>query len=251
MLAMYRDLLVLAFRRSVKAWPVAFSVLLYAAILVAGGIVLMPLGIVGGILLSLLAAACLSSYLHLLSQAVSGSRVVWTDVKRGFAARFWDVVSVMFAFWILSFLTTFLIRGAGPNGPAVGAMVGLAMAFFFNPVPELLYLGHSRSFALLGDSARFVLANPVAWFVPNLVFAAILLAPTGELAVGHPGELLLLFERIFSRGGVIQAMTGAPLWAIPLLLLFLHYVMVFRGLLFGELSSGNPRLRAFRAQQRG
>jgi hypothetical protein len=250
MLRLYGQTLALAFRRAVKAWPVAFSVLVYAAILLGTSILLAPLGILGGILVSLVAAACLASYLHLLSQAVQGSRVTFGDMKQGFSARFWDVVSVLFAFWILSFVSTFLVRAAGPNGPAVAAMVGLAMAFFFNPVPELLYLGHSRSFALLGEAARFVLANPVAWFLPNIVLAVIVFLPSGQLAVSHPGELLLLFPHVFSWSGVKVAIFAAPLWTVPLLLL-LHYAMIFRGLLYVELSSGNPRMREFRARAAG
>jgi hypothetical protein len=248
MLATYRDTAVLAFRRAAKAWPVAFSLILYVAILAAAAMLVMPLGLIGGLLIGFVAAACVSSYLHLLAQAVNGSRLAWSDLKRGFGARFWDVVSVMFALWILSFVGGFLVQGAGPNGPAMAGVIGLAMAFFFNPVPELIYLGRSRSFALLGDAARFVLANPLAWLLPNLVFAALLLAPSGQLAVGHPGELLVLFAHFFSRGGVLWSVAQAPLWLIPLLLLVLHYAMVFRGLLFLELSSGNPRQRAFRAR---
>ena len=54
------------------------------------------------------------------------------------------------------------------------------MAFFFNAVPELLYQGNSRSFALLIASGRFMVANPVVWLLPNIVFAALLLLPTGQ-----------------------------------------------------------------------
>jgi hypothetical protein len=251
MLALYRQTLALAVRRAVRAWPVAFSVIVYAAILYGAGILLSPLGFLGGLLLYFVFAACLSSYLHLLSQAVSGSKVSFGDMKQGFQARLWDVVSVLFAFWILGFLVRFVVGAAGPNGDAVAAIIGLAMAFFFNPVPELLYLGHSRSFALLGDAARFVLANPVAWFLPNLVLAAILLAPTGMLAVSRPGELLLVFQLLFSQGGVLVLFGRTPTWALPALLLFLHFAMIFRGLLYQELSSGNPRMRAFRARAAG
>ena len=68
-----------------------------------------------------------------------------------------------------------VIRGAGDRGDAIAAIVGLAMAFFLNPVPELIYLGRSRSFDLLLESCRFVMANPVVWFLPNLIFAVLLL----------------------------------------------------------------------------
>ena len=177
-----------------------------------------------------------------------GSRVTLEDLHRGFAARFWDVVSVMFAFWILSFVAGMVVRAAGPSGDAMAAVIGLAMAFFFNVVPELLYLGHSRSFTLLADSARFVMKEPLTWFLPNVIFAAVMLAPTGMLRVERPGELLLVFSSVFSPKGLLATAGTLPLWAMPLLLLFLHYVMVFRGLLYLELESGNARQRAFRAR---
>jgi hypothetical protein len=225
-------------------------VILYAAVMAGSGFLVRPLGFVGGFLWGLVAAACLASYLHLLALAVTGSKLRLEDLKVGFRARFWDVVSVMFALWVISLGTSILVGGAGSNGPAITAMVGIAMAFFLNATPELLHGGKVavRSFALLLESGRFVLANPIAWFLPNVLFAVILLWPTGALAVSHPGELLLVFGSIFSVTGLASAFTGVPLWAIPLSLLFLHYVMVFRGLLFIELSSGSARLRAYRAR---
>lgn len=254
MLFLYREVIVLAARRALRAWPVALSFFAYAAILVLAGIVLAPLGIIGGLVLGLVVAGCWSSYLELASQAVAGSRIrlSWAEFRRTFVARFWDVVSVMFAFWIISLLLGPALRG--PDGERVAAVFGLAVAFFFNAVPELLYQGHSRSFALLLDSGRFMIANPVVWLLPNLVFAALLLWPTGHLAVRHPAELLLVFGNTFSSPlGLVSMVTAWPMWTWPLILFGLHYVMVFRGLLFQRLSSGsgasgNARLRAFKAK---
>jgi hypothetical protein len=244
---------VTAGRRAGKAWPVALSLVIYAIILFAGATLLMPFGLVGGFVLGFVAAACWSSYLTLISQAVTGStiRIRWSDFRGTFGAHLWDVVSVMFAFWIISLLTGPL--RTGPNGPAVSAILAIAAAFFFNAVPELLYQGRSRSFSLLMDSARFMLAHPVVWMLPNLVFAALALGVTGQLDVEHPAELLLVFGGFFSsplEAGMLLA--RLPVWAWPLGLAGLHYVMVFRGVLFAELDSGadNPRLRAFRAQLR-
>ena len=248
MLALYRDTAVLAFKRALKAWPVAFSLILYVAILAMAAKLLSGLGIIGGFMVGLVAAACASSYLHLLLQAVRGLPLRLEDVRRGFSAMFGQVISVMFALWIIGLLVMLLVRGAGPQGDAISAMIGLAMAFFLNPVPELIYLGRSRSFDLLLESARFVMANPVVWFLPNLVFAIILLFPTGALAVNHPGELLLVFSAVFSPGGVIAFFGLLPLWLIPLLLLVVHYAMVFRGLLFEGLASGSARRRAWQAR---
>jgi hypothetical protein len=124
------------------------------------------------------------------------------------------------------------------------------MAFFFNVVPELLYQGRSRSFALLMDSARFMFAHPVLWLLPNVVFAGIALYASGQLrAVHHPAELLIAFGNTFSSpAGVARVFVGIPRWGLPIALCALHFVMVFRGILFHEVVSGtggNARLRAF------
>jgi hypothetical protein len=253
MFALYRRVAWLAARRAVRAWPVAASLVVYALIVMAGAVVTGPLGIVGGLLMAFVFAACFSSYLELIAQAVAGSkiRIRAEDFKRTFGARLWDVVSVMFAFWIIGLLTTPLVQG--PNGPALSAILGIAIAFFFNAVPELLYQGRSRSFSLLVESGRFMLAHPVVWLLPNLLFAAAALAASGQLAVQHPAELLVIFGRVFSSPmGALGLLLAFPRWALPLALVALHYLMVFRGILFADLASGagNARLQAFRAQFR-
>jgi hypothetical protein len=254
MLSLYRRVTVLAARRAAAAWPVALSLVAYAIIIYVGVLLTAPLGIVGGFLVGFAIAACWSSYLELISQAVAGSkiRVRWDDFKRSFGVRLWDVVSVMFAFWIIGLVTGPLEKGQ--NGEAIAAILGFAMAFFFNAVPELLYLGHSRSFALLMDSAKFVMAHPVVWLLPNLVFAAIALGASGNLAIHHPAEILILFGTTFSSpAGPLLILARLPPWSWPIVLAGLHFVMVFRGVLYTELTSGggNARLRAFQAKLRG
>lgn len=254
MLLLFRDVTVLAARRAVRTWPVALSFFVYAVILLAAGMVLAPFGMIGGLVLGLVVAACWSSYLELASQAVAGSkiRLSWGEFRRTFGVRLWDVVSVMFAFWIISLLMGPVLNG--PQGERVAAVFGLAVAFFFNAVPELLYQGHSRSFALLVASGRFMISNPVVWLLPNIVFASLLLLPTGRLAVNHPAELLLVFGSTFSSPlGLVTMVAAWPPWTWPLILFGLHYAMVFRGLLFQKLSSGsdNARMRAFRAKMNG
>jgi len=254
MLLLFRDVSVLAARRAVRAWHVVLAFFIYAAALLAAGLVLAPFGMIGGLVLGLVVAACWSSYLELISQAVAGSkiRLSWGEFRRTFGVRLWDVVSVMFAFWVISLLMGPALRG--PQGERVAAVFGLAVAFFFNAVPELLYQGESRSFALLIASGRFMIANPLVWLLPNIVFASMLLLPTGRLAVNHPAELLLVFGNTFSSPlGLFTMVTAWPVWTWPPILFGLHYVMVFRGLLFERLSSGagNARQRAFRAKMNG
>jgi hypothetical protein len=253
MLSLYRRVTLEAARRAVAAWPAALALPVYAVILVVAIIALGPLGFIGGLLVGLMMAACWSSYLDLISQAVAGSkiRIRWDDFKRTFLARFSDVISVMFAFWIISFLTTPLTQG--PSGPAVAGIIGFATAFFFNAVPELLYQGHSRSFALLMDSGRFMFRFPVVWLLPNVVFAAVALWAAGLLQqISHPAEGLIVFGSVFSGAGLLRIFAGIPRWSLPLALIGVHYVMIFRGILFRELVSGggNARLRAFQAKMR-
>ena len=254
MLSLYRQVAVDAARRAVAAWPVALSLLVYAVVLVAALVAFAPLGTIGGLLVGLVLAACWSSYLELISQAVAGAkvRIRWDELKRTFGARFWDVISVMFAFWIISLVTRPLMTG--PNGPAAAGVIGFAMAFFFNPVPELLYQGTSRSFNLLLDSARFMFRFPVVWLLPNSCSPRSALRPSGRVAVNHPAELLILFgDPSRHRRASRRSSPGLPRWSLPIALFVLHYVMIFRGLLFRELQSGggNTRLRAFQAKLRG
>jgi hypothetical protein len=251
MLQIYKNTLILAAKRAIAAWRLLLFLGLYAGIMVLALAIATPLGMIGGFLVGFVAAACVSGYLWMLSQAVRGTPLRLSDLRSSFGALFWDVISVMFAVWIIDLLVAVLSGGAGHNAPAIVAMAGLAMAFFLNPVPEMIYFQRGRSFDLLLQASRFVLANPVAWFLPNLVFFAVMLAPTGQLNVS-PEYWLLTFSRVFSLRGLPNAFLGGPSWALPLLLMFFHYAMVFRGLLFEALASGNmnPRRAAWVSQLR-
>lgn len=254
MLSLYWDVANRAARRAATSWPVALSLVVYAVIIFFAGYLVLDFGIVGGFIMGFVIAACWSSYLELLSQAVDGARfrVTWEEFKGTFLKRFWDVISVMFALWILSLLTMPLMMGS--HAVQLSAIFGFAIAFFFNAVPELLYQGSSRSFALLVESVRFVTEHPVQWFAPNVVFAGLALWASGGLDVSHPAAFLIAFGNTFSSpAGVAAIFSRLPLWALPIELLVLHFVMIFRGILFHELQAGggSARLRAFRRKMRG
>jgi hypothetical protein len=241
-------------RRLLETWRALLVLPLYPLILFLSLQLTGAVGILGSILMGLVIAACWSSYLELISQAVSGGRfrLDVEELKRSFAAHFWDVISVLFVFWLIELFTRPLLMSE--RGPALAAIIGLAIAFFFNVVPELLYQGSSRSFTLLMDSGRFVTEHPVVWFLPNVLFAGLALWLSGNLAFTHPVALLITFGTTFSSpAGIIAVVLGFPLWAVPLVLVAVHAAMIFRGLLFRELSSGaaNSRLQAFRTRMRG
>jgi hypothetical protein len=245
MFGLYKDVAVLAAKRAVQSWLAALSIPIYAFIVVGAAVVAAPLGMIGGFLVGFVAAACFGAYLSLLGPSLDGTKIRLVDLKTGLRA-IWDVVSVFFAFWVIGLGVGMLKTMAGPKADAVGGVAALAAAIFFNVVPELIYQGRSRSFALLKESAEFVMDKAFVWFPPNLVIAFVVLWATNTLTFSSPGELLVRLSQLGSMGGVLSFIGGAPRWMAPLLIAFVHFAMVFRGLLFRELSSGSTRMRAFR-----
>lgn len=244
-----------AARYALRAWPIAFSLVAYVFIFMVANRLLEPLGMVGGMLLGLVLAACFSSYIQLISQAVMGTRVKLSDFGASFWVRFWDVVSVLFAFWVIDFVVQqVLAPAAGAKAPIVSALVGLAMSVFFNPVPELLYQGQSRSFYLLADAARFISKFGLEWLVPNVLFAAALLAPLGLLRA-PAGQVVLTISSILAPNndgmGLFAVFSRAPWWLQLPMLLFVHWLMIFRGVLFDGLTHGGARRHAVRSKWGG
>ena len=244
-LKLYASTAALAARRGAKAWPVAFSLVLYAAIILLAQRLVAPLGRAGGFVLGFVMAGCFSSYIHLISVVVAGAKLKLADLKSSFGARFWDVVSVLFAFWVIDFAVGYVVApAAGEKAPIVSALVGLAMAVFFNPVPELLYQGQTRSFQLLFESGRFISKHGLEWLLPNILAAAVLLAPLGLLH-GPAGQIVLTVATLLSPAndgmGLFNLFARAPLVLEIPMLLFVHWLMVFRGLLFAGLMSGGAR----------
>jgi hypothetical protein len=249
MFRLWADVAILAMRRAARSWLAALSIPIYALLFLGAvrllGPLLAPLGMIGGFVLGFIGAACFGGYLTLLASSVAGSPIRLADLRHGMRAV-WDVCSAFFALWIVGIGVGVLQRMAGANGPAVLGVASLAIAIFANVLPELIYNSGSRSFAMLKESASFVMEHPVAWFAPNLLFAIVILWSTGSLTLSSPGAFLVQLSALGSIGGILQVIEGAPLWMAPLLIVFVHYVMVFRGLLFRELSSGSTRMRAFR-----
>jgi hypothetical protein len=246
MLGLYKDVAVLAAKRAAHSWLAAVSIPIYA-FAVWGSIVLTaPLGFVGGFIVGFVAAACFGAYLSLLASALEGTKLRLSDLKNGLRA-IWDVVSVFFALWVISLGLGMLERAAGPSkAEAVAGVAALAMAIFFNVLPELIYQSTSRSFALLKESVNFITEKAFAWFPPNLVFAFAILWATNTLTFSSPGEVLVRLSLLGTSGGVLAFIAGEPWWKQALLIVFVHYIMVYRGLLFRELTSGSTRMRAFR-----
>ena len=256
-LRLYASVAATAFLRSLRAWPVALAVLLYFAIMALGSTLLGRLGLAGGFILGFVEAACISSYLALLAVAVNGSKVTWGDLQSSFTALLWDVIGVLFALWILSFVVEALTRAAPDRALFIQAAYGLLIGIFLNPVPELIYQRRApgRTTELLFASARFVQEHWIEWFLPNLAIGAAILGLAFGAAGLSPRELMVSLPSLVSLQGAFLLgptllASGSSLWVAPLVLAFCHFAMLFRGLLFKELSTGGWRGRALRSSWR-
>jgi hypothetical protein len=251
MLATYRDVLWRALQLGTRGWLAAVAIPIYGLVIVAAALLAKGLGsFLGGIAMLIVGVACMASYLSLIADVVAGSKIRFADIKR-VGPRFWDVWSVSFALFILGLGLSVLMSAAGPRARFVAAGAQLLAAVFLNVVPELLYLGRSRSFALLKESIDFIQVNAFSWLFPNILFATVLLAASGLFTPSEPAMLIYRLPGLLSPAGFLSALVAVPRWAVPLIILFIHFVMVFRGLLFQELASGNPRQRAFKRQLNG
>lgn len=226
-LAMYRRAFHRAGALTLRNWPVAGTTFAYSLALAAGAIVGSSLGLVGGFLMSLVWAACVSSFLSMVEMMLRTGSVSWSDFRRSFGVYLWDVVGVTFILWVVFAVATPALRSL-PQGPGLILGMNLVIVVLFNAVPELIYLGHHSSLELLTESYRFIADNWIEWFPATIAMAVPLVLLAGlEL----PATLAV-------------ARTAA-------MALWVYFMMVARGLLFLELHGSSRRARAFRHRAGG
>jgi hypothetical protein len=201
----------------------------YGFILSAAAMLVAPLGIVGGLIMGALFAACASSALYLIENVVRMNKASLQDFTRGFTVYIWDVLTLAFIFWIPMRLLA-QVAYTTPEGPLLYLGVQILLYVIFNAVPELIYQSRVSGLALLSASYNFIVENWLEWLVPNLLVAVAgyLLR---EFVYG-----LIAFMPFFFQYFLLQTGLG----------LFLTFLMIFRGLLFGELNGTTRRSRVYR-----
>jgi hypothetical protein len=219
---MYRQAFARAGILAVRNWPVLGSVFAYSAIMSLATGFAVVLGMLGGFLVSLVSAACVGSFLYLVEMIVRTSKVTLEDFRRSFGTYLWDVVGITFVFWVFFTLVTPAIAQL-PQGFLILLCVRIAGFVLFNAVPELIYLGHHSSLALLQESYAFISANWIEWFPANLVALALVYAIASLPLDGVAAYL---------QTGVLG--------------LLIYFTMVMRGLLFIDLHGSTQRSRAFK-----
>lgn len=185
---------------------------------------LAPLGIVGGVIWTLAAAAATSSWLTMMEGVVRAGRADLRDIPGSFVTYLSELINVGFLLFLLQFVAQLVLQPF----PFLEIVFALAVLVFLNAIPELIYLGRYASTELLVQSYRFIGTYWIEWFPANLLLVAALVG-IGVLLPAGPY-------------GIVTAMVAA---VVAL------FGGIMRGLLFLELTTSSRRAREFQRRAAG
>src|SRR4051812_16195059 len=136
-------------------WTLGLPIV-YLAITLVAGILLSPLGMVGGFAQAIISDLCLSSFLYFVGQAVAGSPSRLAELKDSFLAYFWPVVSFYFVVWVAEWLLGAALAANPQKEKIELALAGVAFVLL-NAVPEVIYQKSEVSgLRIVGHSVRFI-----------------------------------------------------------------------------------------------
>jgi hypothetical protein len=214
-------------------WAIIIAPLVYSVVLSIATVLFSPFWLIGGMLVTVVAAACASSGLYLLDNVLRTGKATMNDFIKGFSVYLGEILTIAFILWIPMMLLS-RVAYTTPEGAFIVLAARILLYVFLNPVPELIYQGRVSGLALLSASYEFIVANWIEWFLPNVLLTALaylLLRWLNQVAVYLP----FFFDSLF-----ISLVFG----------LFLTFIMIYRGVLFGELSGTTRRSRVFRYRAR-
>lgn len=253
-LALYQRAAVDAFQLLLRHLWIVLLVPAYTVLLGLAESAAAPLGFLGGFLVYLAVAACLSSFLAVIGEAIAHQRVSVAGLGQTFGRYLWSIVSVVFIFFIIRLLLQ-MILSANPEMLWFAVAVNAGIFLLFNAVPELIYQGTRDGLGLLEDAVQFLRDNTLEWLVP----LALMLLPffalntaTGLRAMATLEPATALFWTIAAIQSWLPGDGQAQrLFATGLASLVLAWAMLFRGLLFRSLWRSGRRQRIFEARMRG
>lgn len=216
-----------------RNWLVVLAPAAYGLILTVFGMLVAPLGIVGGLIYSLATSACASSGLYLVKNLVESGRADVNDFLNGFWVYLGDLLTFYFILWIPSWVAASALGGA-PNGWLIYSLLRLGLFILLNAVPEMIYQARVSGLELIGASYSFIVENWLEWLIPNLLLAAAgyyLLTLFESLLFGLP-----VFVQLFASGLLLELMLAG--------------FMTFRGFLFSQLHGTTRRTRIYRYDAR-
>lgn len=216
-----------------RNWVVSLAPVAYGIILTVTGMVVGPLGIIGGLIYSLVSSACASSGLFLIKNMVESGKADVSDFLNGFLAYLGELLTFFFILWLPMWAAANGLAGV-PNGWLIYLLLRLGLFIILNAVPEMIYQGRASGLELIGASYSFIVENWIEWLVPNLIL----------FAAGY--FFLDFFETLlFGLPALVQLFASAFMLGI-----LLAYFMTFRGFLFSQLHGTTRRTRIFRYDAR-
>ena len=217
-----------------------FTILLFIA---------MPFGrLFGGFILGFGACYLLAVYLSTINTAVEKERVNFKTAWSAGGELFSSVIGVLFVFFIIDLLLGAVLQD--PSSLWIKASIEMLMAVLFNPLPELLYQRSDGTMSLFSESLEFINENFIEWFLPFVLFLALIFIfnPNSSngfvllLAITNP--LVLLEYSMSYIANFKTLLISAPVLLV--LLYGVYFIFVFRGFLFKSLSSSTRRKRIYR-----
>jgi hypothetical protein len=206
-------------------WTLLLPMGLLLALRIAGALAA-PFGQFAGLILGLVLAALGSCYLYFLGELVGNAKVQVHEFGQSVKAYFWPVASVMFIYWIASWLVGGMLQAL----PQAHVALELVTLVLLNAVPEVIYQRQPLGgLAAMQGAIQFLQSNLLQWGVPNVLLLTALWFVNGQAfsnlaEFGYPGEL------------AYSILIGA----------LFHVAMVFRGRLFAALDGTSHRQRMFR-----
>lgn len=198
-------------------WTLALP-MIYLAINVVAGILVSPLGIVGGFIMVIVADLCTSSFLYFVGEAVRSTPARPRELQRSFLAYFWPVVSFGFVLWMTRTILGYALA-ANPQAARIQLAVWLCAAVLLNAVPEVIYQkAEVGGIAIISESIRFIQRHWIEWFIPNALLLAgswfaiqaLMRLPFGLLLVPPVGGALVYLVATF-RGNLFHLLeTTSP-----------------------------------------
>ena len=94
-----------------KNLVVSFAPLVYSLLLSAAAIIALPLGLLGGFVLGLVAQACLSSGLFLVKNMIDSGKADVNDFARGFKVYIWELITISFMTVLVSVVNQMIANG--------------------------------------------------------------------------------------------------------------------------------------------
>jgi len=199
---------------AVRHWWLGLVSVAYQGLLLGLALLVAPLGMIGGFVLTFAMAATMSSWFVLLGHVVREGRTSLADVPGSFVVYLGDVLTFGFLLWALQFIASV----AFADFSYLAIVFELALLVFLSAVPEQIYLAGETGPAVFVESYRFVAAHWIEW-LPAMALLVVVVV----LAMAVPFLPLAVVAGGFA----------------------LAFMFIGRGLLFLELTTSSRRAREF------